>query len=172
METAPQQVAPAPEPTKAMSTLDRITTLSDLANAVRDEEIVRVIKAKANGERLYELFVKSVSDEIETLMNPNAAAAAQVPKVMNGVQEISSQIFEMSRRIGGVLQAIEQGAGLAVLQMLIHKLGGQAPAPQQQPVYHQPQQQAPQPAHTGITEGREIPQVPGAGGRGGMLGTW
>lgn len=167
-ETSEQQPAAEPKP---LNTIERINLLADLANAAQDDEIVKLLKSRKNGERLYDLFVKAVSEEIEGIMNPGQVEA---PRILNDAQNIAGQIYQMTQRVGGIIAAIEQGPGLAVLQMLIHRLGGQAPqavAPPM-PVQQYSQQNQPQQSGPSIVDGRSVEQPSGSRGRGGMLGSW
>lgn len=145
-----------------MNTIERITLLADLANAAQDTEIVNLLKSRKNGERLYTLFVQAVSEEIESIMNPGQA---QTPKVMQDAQQVANQIYQIIQRIGGTMSAIEQGPGLAVLQMMVQNLGGLTPtrqAYQQQQQIQQPQQQTEEYQPSGSRRGS------GVGG----LGSW
>lgn len=179
-EAQPQPAAPTPVIPKALSTLERISILSDLANAARDEEIVRVLKTRPNGERLYDLFVKALSDEIEGIMNP---AQVKAPQAMNNLEQVAQQSYQLVHHIGGILASIEQGPALMALRMLIQQFnGGQAPTmpqvpqPQYQPQpaapapqpYPQPQTRVPGPV---VDVGNDN-QPAGRAGRGGALSSW
>lgn len=156
------------EEPKAMSVLDKISMLSDLANAARDDEIVRLMKSKPNGEKLYGLFVKAVSDEIEVLMN---GASVTVPKSIASAGQMAEQVFQICNRLGQLMGAIEQGPTIQVLQMFLQNLGGgrQMPPPQQQ----QQQRQVHEQSEEGQMARQAIEQAnSNRGGRGGINGSF
>lgn len=135
METTPES--------NGLSALERITLLSDLANAVKDEGVIQAIKSRPSGEKLYALFVETVSNEIERLINPNHAGQ----KVMI---DASTNALDAVNRVGQVLAAIESSPILAILREFLETIGQlpqqSRPQPARQPQpQQQPQQQSQQP---------------------------
>jgi len=144
---APAVVVPVapevPPPPPELSTLDKIALLSSYANACQDPDLVKLMKGKPQGERLYEVFVSAVQREIETIMN---GPAVQAPRVIQDAHVTAQNLGSLLHRLGAIMSAIEQGPALSVLSMLIQNLGGRVPAPAQQMPYppHQPVQYQPQ----------------------------
>jgi hypothetical protein len=125
-----------PESTAAMNALERITLLSDLANAVKDEGVIQALKSRPSGEKLYDLFVQTVSSEIERLINPNQTGT-------KALVDSSANALDTVNRVGQVLAAIESSPILAILREFLQTIGElpQQQAPQRQQVRQQPQQQ-------------------------------
>ena len=110
-----QEEKPAP-----LTTLARISLLSDLANSVNDQGIISAIKDRPNGSKLYDLFVQSVSNEIERLMNPAQAA----PKIMTTAADAAERVLAGVNHVGAIFAAIENSPTLAVLETFLRTLGG------------------------------------------------
>lgn len=135
IKTEAATVTSTPRP---MSTLERITLLSDLANAVQDVDIAAAMSKRPNGTKLHALFVEAISAEIERMMNP----AQPIPKAMASASEMAGQIFTSLNRIGALLGAIEGGLTIGTLRALVQSLDGHPPPQlrQQQTDYNQPQE--------------------------------
>jgi hypothetical protein len=118
--------------------LARIKTLADLANAVQNEELKRVILGLQSGERLYTLFAESVSREIEGMMNSRGKEA---PKEMLDSLGIAAELKNIVLHTHAMMVEINRAPVMGVLGMLNQNLGGTGLQPYQSDGAGQPQNQ-------------------------------
>jgi len=153
----PVTVAPSiPEPSKEQVTLARIQLLSSLAGGVQNEAVKNTILALPCGQKLYDIFLSAVSQEIENLMNPQKTAPKEMMDAIGAAQNLKSLLVHMYNAVS----EMNRSQLLAVLNIMNQNLGGRTmpPMPQQQETQQdqQAQEQSGAPtrgrtSNTGIT---------------------
>jgi len=140
-----------PEPSKEQKTLERIQLLSSLAGGVQNVDVKSTILALPCGQKLYDIFLSAVSQEIENLMNPQKAAPKEMMDAIGAAQNLKSLLVHMYN----ALSEMNRSQLIAVLSIMNQNLGGRAmpalPQDQQMAPLEQGQSQDPS---SGSTRGR------------------
>ena len=147
-----------PVVSKEQQTLARIQLLSSLAGGVQNESVKTSILSLPYGQKLYDIFLGAVSQEIENLMNPQKAAPKDLMDAIGAAQSLKSIITHMYTAVA----EMNRSQLIAVLSIMNQNLGGRQmpPMPQDQQMVaderQQPQEQSSSPgrgrtSNTGIT---------------------
>lgn len=123
---------------KKLNTLERIQLLANLANGVQNETVKKTVTALPSGDRLYEIFINAVSQEIESLMNPSRTAPKEIMDAVTAAQNLRTIISHMYNAVA----EMNRSQLIAVLSIMNQNLGGKSmpPLPNDR---SQPQEQGP-----------------------------
>ena len=133
-----------PQKPPELSTLERIKVLGELANAIQNDELKRVIASLPSGDRLLQIFTEAIAKEIDGLINPGNKAAPKemvdVVSIAMGLKDLVSHTYAMMAEINrapvlGTLNLLNQnlgGNGIQPFQGEQPELQGQQPQPRQQ----------------------------------------
>lgn len=123
IETATAIVEDAPK--KELNTLERIQLLANLANGVQNDVVKKTVTALPSGERLYEIFINAVSQEIEGLMNPSRTAPKEIMDAVTAAQNLRTMISHMYNAVS----EMNRSQLIAVLSIMNQNLGGKSMPP-------------------------------------------
>jgi hypothetical protein len=121
---------------KAISTIERIQMLANMANGVQDSGIKQAFDQVKDGDKLYAIFADAVSREIENMMNPAQAAPKEMIDALAVTQSVRSQLAHMY----SALMELNNTRLMGVLTMLNTSLGGHPIGQPPQAEQLQPQQ--------------------------------
>lgn len=117
-----EPVTTVPEVSKEQKTLERIQLLSSLAGGVQNESVKSTILALPCGQKLYDIFLSAVSQEIENLMNPQKAAPKEMMDAIGAAQNLKSLLVHMYN----ALSEMNRSQLIAVLSIMNQNLGGRS----------------------------------------------
>lgn len=128
-EVVQQPVAQMETPKQEMSMMEKIKLLGDLANTTQNKEVVDVLSSLPNGNRIYDLFVHAINEEISRIMDVSKPEEKnELSNTIESLRAFQTIMNDFTQNMKGLHTA----QLIQVLNMLNQKLSGKAAKPQQQ----------------------------------------